>query len=89
MECKSELCKILQLLCTMRLDIRLSQHAADFAPTTPRHLPPASRLLPAYFPLDNASLPRPGEDSGEARGLCGSAVVRLSPIDGPQASAQA
>lgn len=61
------------------------QHAADFAPTTPRHMPPASRLLPVYFPLDNASLPRPGEDGGEARGLCGSAVVRLSPIDWPQA----
>ena len=30
MECKSELCKILQLLCTMRLDIRLSQLLARY-----------------------------------------------------------
>ena len=30
MECKSELCRILQLLCTMRLDIRLSQLLARY-----------------------------------------------------------
>merc|ERR1719160_1993111 len=41
------------------------QHASDFAPSTARPLPPASRLLPAYFPLERLA---PAAGRGERRG---------------------